>query len=295
MELKKSSRKQVKLRLGISGPSGSGKTLAALLMAYGITGNWNKIALIDSENESASLYTNFKVPGTEFVIGEFQTIPLAAPYSPEKYIQAIKICEDAGMEIIIIDSITHEWSGKGGCLEIHESETSKSKTGNSYTAWAKVTPRHQAFIDSILQSTCHMVTTVRSKTEYAMVERNGKQVPTKLGMASITREGFEYELSVSLDVDLDHRATASKDRTGLFMDKPGFVITPETGQSIKEWCQSGEVVKVVKKSISQKQIDAAIKRIQAGENTLHKKLIEEFNLTPEQGDLLKKAIKPKTV
>jgi hypothetical protein len=239
LQLKKASRKQVKLRLGLSGPSGSGKTASALLLAYGITNDWNKVALIDSENDSASLYANITLPNGQ-TIGEFNTVSITAPFAPEKYIEAIKLCEDAGIEVVVIDSITHEWSGKGGCLDIHEQFTKKMKTPNSYTAWAEVTPRHQAFIDSILQSKCHVITTVRSKTEYVMVERNGKQVPQKMGMAAVTREGFEYELSVSLDVDTDHKASASKDRTGLFMDQPSFIITPETGKQILNWCLTGE-------------------------------------------------------
>jgi hypothetical protein len=242
LQLKKASRKQVKLRLGLSGPSGSGKTASALLLAFGITGDWSKIALIDSENESASLYSDIKLPNGQ-QIGEFNTMSISAPFSPEKYIEAIGLCEAEGMEVIIIDSITHEWSGKGGCLDIHEQVTKRMKTPNSYTAWAEVTPRHQAFIDAVLQSSCHIITTVRSKTEYVMVERNGKQVPQKMGMAAVTREGFEYELSVSLDVDTEHKASASKDRTGLFMDQPSFIITPATGKKILEWCLTGEKAK----------------------------------------------------
>lgn len=240
MELKKATRKQVKLRLGLSGPSGSGKTASALLLAFGMTKDWNKIAVIDSENESASLYSDFKLPNGQ-TIGQFNTISISAPFKPEKYSEAIKACEDAGMEVIIIDSITHEWNGKGGCLDIHEEVTKKMKVPNSFTAWADVTPRHQAFIDSILQSKCHIITTVRSKTEYIMSEKNGKQVPQKMGMAAVTRDGFEYELSVSLDIDIEHKASSSKDRTGLFMDKAPFVVTPETGKAILDWCTSGEI------------------------------------------------------
>jgi hypothetical protein len=239
LQLKKASRKQVKLRLGLAGPSGSGKTASALLLAYGITGDWEKIALIDSENESASLYSNITLPNGE-TIGEFNTIAISAPFSPEKYMESIKLCEGAGIEVIIIDSITQEWSGKGGCLDMHEAVTRKMKVPNSFTAWAEITPKHQGFIDSILQSPCHVITTVRSKTEYVMAERNGKQVPQKMGMAAITRDGFEYELSVSLDIDTEHKATASKDRTGLFMDKGSFIITPETGKQILQWCSTGE-------------------------------------------------------
>ena len=228
IELKKATRKQVKLRMGIAGVSGGGKTYSALLLAYGITNDWEKIAVIDTENGSASLYSH---------LGEFNTIELTAPYSPERYIEAIKACEDAGMEAIVIDSITHEWDGKGGCLEIVE------KLGGKYQDWGKVTPRHQAFIDAILQSTCHVITTVRKKQDYEMSkDSNGKIKVEKAGLKEITREGFEYELTLSFNVDINHFATASKDRTGLFMDQPSFQITEETGKKILEWCNSGEVV-----------------------------------------------------
>src|SRR5688500_5846514 len=108
--LRKATRQKAKIRLGLSGPSGSGKTFTALLIASGMT-TWDKIALIDTENGSCDLYSN---------LGDYSVLPISAPYTPEKYIQALKECEAAGMEVIIIDSITHEWSGKGGCLDIHE-------------------------------------------------------------------------------------------------------------------------------------------------------------------------------
>lgn len=227
--LRKATRQKAKIRLGLSGPSGSGKTFTALLIASGMT-TWDKIALIDTENGSGDLYSN---------LGDYSVLPISAPYTPEKYIQALKECEAAGMEVIIIDSITHEWSGKGGCLDIHESETAKMKIPNSFTSWAKVTPRHQAFIDSILQCPVHVITTVRSKTDYVLTEKNGRQVPQKVGMAAVTRDGFEYELTLSFDVDTDHKAFTSKDRTGLFAGKPSFIADSETGKSIIQWCESG--------------------------------------------------------
>lgn len=227
MQLKKATRKQVKLRMGLSAVSGGGKTYSALLLAYGITNDWSKIAVIDTENGSASLYSH---------LGGFNTIDLQAPYTPERYIDAIKACESAEMEVIIIDSITHEWDGKGGIIDI-----SNSMSGNSFTNWAKITPRHQAFIDSILQSKCHIISCVRRKQDYEMSkDSNGKTTVQKAGLKEITREGFEYELTLNLNIELNHKATASKDRTGLFMDKPEFTITPETGKQLLDWCNSGE-------------------------------------------------------
>ena len=242
MELKKATKKQVKLRLGLSAVSGGGKTMSALLLAKGLVGDWDKIAVIDTENESASLYSH---------IGEYNTIALSPPFTPERYIQAIKTCEDAGMECIIIDSITHEWDGKGGILEIHS-----AMSGNSFTNWSAVTPRHSRFIEAILQSKCHIITTVRRKQDYEMtVNDKGKQTPVKVGLKEITREGFEYELTINFNLDEKHNCTASKDRTELFMDQPAFIITEETGQLIKEWCDSGERVKTEQELIN----DACLK------------------------------------
>lgn len=226
MQLRKATRKKAKIRLGLSAVSGGGKTYSALLVAKGICGDWSKVAIIDSENNSADLYAH---------LGDFNVLPISAPFSPEKYIEAIQTCEKAGMEVIIIDSITHEWDGKGGCLEIVES------LGGKYQDWAKVTPRHQAFIDAILQSSCHIITTVRRKQDYEMTKDNsGKVKVEKGGLREITREGFEYELTINLELDIRHNATASKDRTGLFMGKPAFVPNEKTGELIAQWCEQGE-------------------------------------------------------
>ena len=232
MELKKAQKKQVKLRLGMSGASGFGKTYSALLLAYGMVGDWSKIAVIDTENDSASLYAN---------LGDFNSLPLTAPFTPERYIQAIEMCEKAGMEVIIIDSISHEWEGKGGCLELH------NELGGQFIHWAKITPRHNAFIQKILQSTCHIITSVRRKQDYDMVKNEkGKTEPVKVGLKEVTREGFEYELTVNFEFINDkHLVKASKDRTGLFMNNPEFVITAETGKSIINWCNDGEKVKEI--------------------------------------------------
>ncbi len=226
MDLQIVNRKQTKIKISIAGSSGSGKTYSALLLAYGICNDWSKIAVVDTENYSASFYAH---------LGKFNIINLTAPYTPERYNEAIKLCEAKGMEVIIVDSISHEWSGKGGCLEIHENEMSKMRVPNSFTAWASVTPRHQQFIDSIIMSGCHVITTVRSKTEYVLTERNGKTIPQKVGMAPITRDGFEYEVSVSFDLDQEHKAFCSKDRTGIFAECMPFVITSETGRQLLNW------------------------------------------------------------
>lgn len=228
MQLQKATRKKSKLRLNISGPAGSGKTYSALLMAKGLVGDWSKIAVIDTENGSASLYEH---------LGEFNTIDLKPPFSPERYIQAIDTCIAAGMELIIIDSSTHEWNGAGGCIEINEHLAQTKFKGNTWSAWSVTTPRHDAFVNKVLQSPVHMITCTRSKMETVMTD--DKKVK-KLGMKDLQREGWEYELTVSLNIDRDtHTATASKDRTELFEKMDPFVITEQTGVLIKEWCERG--------------------------------------------------------
>lgn len=231
MQLRKATKKKSKLKIGLSGTSGSGKTYSALLMASGMT-EWEKICIIDTENCSADLYSN---------LGPYNVITLEPPFSPERYIEAIKTAEIAGMEVIIIDSITHEWDGQGGCLEIIEQGTKASVSKNSYTAWAKVTPRHNAFVQAILQSPCHVITTVRRKQDYDMSkDQQGKTVIAKVGMKEITREGFEYELTLSFALSQNHLAETSKDRTGLYMDKPEFVISDQTGKELLDWAEEGE-------------------------------------------------------
>lgn len=135
MQLKQSKRQNVKLRLGISGASGFGKTHSALLLAFGMTQDWTKVAVIDTENSSASLYSN---------LGNFNVLDLSAPYSPERYIEAIEVCEKAGISVIVIDSVSHEWNSTGGCLQIHE------QLGGRFQDWGPVKKRHQAFIDKLL-------------------------------------------------------------------------------------------------------------------------------------------------
>lgn len=227
MELRKATRSQAKLRIGVTGPSGSGKTYSSLLIARGLTDSWDKIALIDSENGSGELYSHF---------GDYSVLTLSDPFSPEKYIEAIKTCEEAGIEVIVIDSASHEWDGPGGCLEIQE------KLGGKFQDWAKVTPRHRAFLDAMLKSPAHIVVTNRKKQDWSMdKDSNGKTTVEKLGLKDVQREGFEYELTLSLDVTIRHLAKASKDRTGLFMDKPEFTITEETGRELRTWSESGKV------------------------------------------------------
>jgi len=231
MELRQATRKQAKIKLALQGPSGSGKTYSSLQLAFGLSNDWSKIAVIDTENHSADLYAH---------LGNYNVLPLSKPFSPERYIEAIEVCEQAGMEVIILDSITHEWDGPGGILDMHQ-----AMVGNSFTNWSKITPRHNAFVQKFLQSDCHIIATIRTKQDYVLSEKNGKMVPEKVGLKGVTREGMDFEFTLVFDLDIKHMASASKDRTGLFMDKPDMVINSATGKRLLEWCNTGKTLQEI--------------------------------------------------
>jgi len=215
---KKATKSQAKARLLFSGASGSGKTTAALTVAAQLG---KRIAFIDTEAGSASLYAD------RF---DFDVLELSPPYAPERFIEAIEAAEQAGYEVIVIDSITHEWSGPGGCLDI------KTKMGDRFQDWAKVTPRHDRFIQAMMRSKSHIIATVRAKQGYSMDEKGKVQ---KSGMDPQQRDGIDFEFTVCWNINAAHMAEAQKDRTRLFDGKPE-VITAETGERLAKWLSAGE-------------------------------------------------------
>lgn len=219
----KAVKKKARLRLGITGPSGSGKTYSALLLASGLS---KKIAVIDTEKGSASLYSN---------LVDFDVLELAPPYSPERYTEAMIEAVKEGYEVIILDSISHAWAGVGGIL--NQKEQLDARGGNSFANWAKMTPIQERFIANITNCPAHIIVTMRSKQDHSAITEGGKTKIQKLGLAPIQRDGFEYELTTVFDVAMNHEAEASKDRTGIFVDKI-FKITKETGEQLKAWLDS---------------------------------------------------------
>lgn len=224
MQLIQAQRKNVKIKMGLQSPSGGGKTMSALLIAFGITNDWSKIAIIDTENHSAELYSH---------LGSYNVLSVEAPFSPERYIEAIEVCLKAQMEVVIIDSISHEWD--------YIVEQHGQLAGNSYTNWSKFAPRHQKFINAILQANAHIICTIRTKQDYILQEKNGKQIPEKVGLKPIQRDGIDYEFTLVFDIDIKHNAIATKDRTGLFVGKPDFRISHEIGEQIVKWCQQSMI------------------------------------------------------
>lgn len=231
MTFKKAERKKAKLRLGIAGPSGSGKTWSSLEIATGMGG---RIALIDTESGRGELY------GEDF---DYDTNQIYAPYSPQKYIAAIKEAEESGYDILIIDSLSHAWSGEGGILSIAD-----RAGGNSFTnGWRTATPQHNALVDTIVGSKMHIIITLRVKTDYVLEQNSkGKFEPKKVGLAPIQRDGLEYECTMFMTINQENIAHVNKDNTKLY-NQEFIKPTKEMGVKLMEWLNSG------KESISDEQ------------------------------------------
>lgn len=222
MKLRQSERKQAKIKMALQGPAGSGKSYSAILLAKGLTNdNLQKVAIIDTESGSSNLYAN---------LGSYNVLVLEPPYTPEKYIKAIDICLEAGMQVITIDSLSHVWEE---LLDYHS-----KLPGNSFTNWSKITPRLNALVNKILQSNAHFIATLRTKQDYVLNQKDGKYVPEKVGLKSVMRDGIDFEFTLVLDIDSKHFAVTSKDRTNLFNGKPEFIINTSTGRKILEWCNA---------------------------------------------------------
>lgn len=226
-QIRKAKRSAAKARILLTSPSGGGKTYGALLLSKGLGG---KTVVIDTEEGSSDLYD---------ALHEFDVIDLKPPFTPERYIAAISAAEAAGYEVIIVDSVTHCWSGTGGCLELLDDIAKAQFKGNTWSAFSVITPRWRAFVDKMLRSAAHIICTGRSKTETAQVDEGGRKRVAKLGMKLEARDGLEYEFTVVLDLIHDgHYATVSKDRTGLFAGDPK-PITLETGKQLAAWLSDG--------------------------------------------------------
>lgn len=223
MQLRKSNRRKTKIKLAIQGPSGSGKTYSSLLLAKGLANNnLSKVTVIDTENGSADLYSH---------LGNYNVVVLSAPYTPEKYIEAIELCEKSGSEVIIIDSISHCWDY---LLQYHSNLTGT----NSFKNWGKVTPRQNQFINKILHSDTHIICTMRTKQGYVINNVDGKFTLQKIGLRPIQRNDIEFEFTTVLNIDLNHNSTISKDRTSQFKERSKFIISADTGTKILEWCNN---------------------------------------------------------
>ena len=231
------TREKSKLRIALTGASGAGKSLSSIYLAYGVTGDWSKIAIIDTEHGRAKFYAE----RSDLETGNFYHAVLNPPFSPDKYkkyvAEAAQLVGEDG--VVIIDSLSHAWEGEGGVLDIKEDIAARPNV-NSYTAWNEAGRIQNSLINTILSANCHTIVTMRAKTKYVLEENErGRMQPVKLGLEPIQRENTEYEFDIVFWLNrADHVAYTSKDTT--FLDKYGAVITPELGQQLRAWIDEGQ-------------------------------------------------------
>lgn len=233
----KVTRERNLLRLALDGPAGSGKTYTALRFAFGIAKReGGRVAVLDTEHNSASLYAGESPDGVPW---EWDQV---APqhFAPSMYTQVIEEAGRAGYKVLVIDSLSHAWMGTGGALDQVDRGKARQGGGGSFGAWRDVTPQHNAMIDAILRSPCHIIATLRTKTEYALGEdERGKTKVEKLGMKPIQRDGVEYEFTIVCDLDQDHKLSVSKTRCPLIDGKIVKNPTADFLNPVLDWLYKG--------------------------------------------------------
>jgi len=233
-QVKKAKREKIYVKIALMAPSGGGKTYSGLRLATGMAkeiekekGEKAKILLANTEQKRGYYYAD------EF---EYDIVDIDAPHEPEKYVDLIDFAVNEGYDILILDSTSHEWEGRGGCLELQQ------KAGGTYQAWAKVTPRHNKFINAIADSPIHIIATMRGKDQYEMTKDDkGKTAVQKLGIGAKQRDGFEYEFTCTFLLDQKtNTAESQKDNTHLFDHEGAKLLTEADGVKIMQWANSGE-------------------------------------------------------
>lgn len=238
LRIRKAQRSATKGRVLFEGPAGAGKTMSSIIFGYGMlkTLGLTQMVAIDTERGSSDAYED-RIPTG------FKVIDLVPPYKPELLIEAIELAEAEGADVIVIDSISHFWSGEGGCLEINEDLAKSKYRGNSWSAWSETKRRWRRMVERINASSAHVLVTGRSKTETAQTEEGGRKKVVRLGMKLEAGDAIEYEFQLAFGIVHDgHLATVTKDRTALFVDRDPAIITEEFGERFAKWLLGGKAV-----------------------------------------------------
>lgn len=226
----KATKSASTLSMALTGPPHAGKTYSSLAIATALAGDGGRIAVIDTERGSASKYAD---------LFNFDVLELGV-YDPRSYIEAIQAAEAEGYAVVVIDSLSHEWTGRGGALEMVNTARVRSRSGNSFAAWREVTPLHNALIEAIVGCRCHLIATMRSKVEYILqTNEHGRQEPVKVGMAPVQRGGIDYEFDVVGEMTIDHKMIVTKSRCvaldGAVIDRPG----KQVADVLRAWLSDG--------------------------------------------------------
>lgn len=228
----KAVRSQRKFRAAFDGPAGAGKTYTALRLAFSLirAGMAKRLAVIDTENNSASLYAGENPDGDQWL---FDTMPLTK-FGPDNFTNGLNLAVKEGYDVVLIDSLSHAWIGAGGALDLVD-----QKGGNKFTAWKDITPMQRRMMDTMIQSPAHVLVTMRSKTEYVLEEdANGKKVPKKIGMAPQQRDGMEFEFDVYSSIDATGQLKVTKTRCSALHNATTMHAGPAFWQPAFDWLNS---------------------------------------------------------
>lgn len=219
---KKAVKYEEKLRLCLAGVAGSGKSYTALRVGCAIAeACGGRVAMADTENRSARKYAD---------LFDFDTLDLEPPYHPKRVGEIVEAAAKAGYKVLIIDSMSHFWQGKGGLLEEVDKFAKKNSSGNSFAAWKDATPIQVAMVEAMLAAPLHLIVTVRSKMEFTMEEREGRggrktTVPVKVGLSPVQRSDLQYEFDVYGQLTQDNDLIVEKTRcsalAGEVINQPG--------------------------------------------------------------------------
>lgn len=227
LSIKPAVRGGSKAIIGIAGPSGSGKTFTALLLARGMVSKASKIGFLDTENKRGSLYAD--ILDGQFMIGD-----LYPPFSPKRYSEAIKEFQEAGVEVLVIDSVSHEWEGEGGCDDIANMKVGKMAN------WIGAKREHKSFMNTLLQCNMNVIVCIRAREK---TDFKDPSKPVSLGVQPVCEKNFMFEMTASFLVE-------NEGKKQTFLKIPSFLkpifgngnsyLTQETGKGIIDWINTGE-------------------------------------------------------
>lgn len=236
-KVQKAQREKIAVKIALMGASGCGKSMSSLRLATGMVEQMKKIDALGGTN-GRILVANTEGSRGRYYANEFDydIVDLEPPYNPEMFVDLINYAVDEKYSVLVIDSSSEEWTGKGGCLELQQ------QAGGTYQAWSKVTPRHNKFVEAITSSPIHIIATMRGRDQYEVEKDDrGRVSVRKLGVGSQQRDGMEYYFTCTFSIDqVNHMARCEKDNTHIFENEGSVILDESYGKRIIDWANSGE-------------------------------------------------------
>lgn len=232
LNIRPAVREGARLVIGIAGVSGSGKTFTALQLAWGMAkGDSSKVGLLDTENKRGSLYSDILV-GKDGKVNQFMIGDLYAPFSPQRYSDAIKEFQQAGVEVLVIDSLSHEWEGEGGCEDIADD-------GGKVANWKKAKREHKRCMNTLLTCDMHIIVCLRAREKTSF---KNPSKPESLGIQPITEKNVLFELTASFlihDQGLYREVIKCPADLQPILDKPEGYLGAREGLVLRQWVDGG--------------------------------------------------------